>query len=175
MALRFLLQPKGYDMADTYQSPTQASTGAGLGGDPAGQPNQYPSSLFGVALPAGTGAPGSTGADRGPSDPTNEPGQYPATEPISGVSLGGTGAPGSAGTVEQGESGGTTITYSLPGFYKGEGVSLQASTVDTISGPNDWTAPPGNYPPVHPLAGTPSPTGTGAGEGRVMRGGRAVG
>lgn len=162
-------------MADTYQSPSAGNTGAGLGGDPAGQPGQYPTSLFGVALPQGTGAPGTMGAaDEAAKDPTNQPGQYPGVEPISGVDLGGTGAPGSPGTVEQGEAGGQTITYSLPGFYKGENVDLQASTVDTISGPNDWTAPPGNYPPVHPLAGTPSPTSTGAGQGRVMRGGRAV-
>lgn len=162
-------------MADTYQSPAQGNLGAGLGGDPAGQPGQYPASLFGVALPQGTGAPGTPGADRAPADPTNEPNQYPATEPISGVALGGTGAPGSPGASPGNEDTGQTITYSLPGFYKGEGVDLQASTTDSISGPNDWTAPPGNYPPVHPLAGTPSPTGTGAGQGRVMRGGRAVG
>jgi hypothetical protein len=159
-------------MADTYYSPNQKASGAGLGGDAAGQPNQYPSSLFGVGLPQGTGAPGSQGAS-GTADPSNQPGQYPATEPISGVKLGGTGAPGSQGATDD-TTGDQTITYTTPGFYKGEGVDLTASTTDAVSGPGDWTAPPGNYPPQHPLAGTPSPTSTGAGQGRVMRGGRAV-
>jgi hypothetical protein len=164
-------------MADTYQSPAQPTSGTGAAQDPTNTPGQYPSSLFGVDLPQGTGAAGTEGATDGNrvTDPTGQPGQYPATEPISGVSLGGTGAPGSEGAMDGPEDAGdVSVTYSLPGFYKGEGVDLVTSTQADISGPDDWTAPVGNYPPQHPLAGTPTPTSTGAGQGRVMRGGRAV-
>jgi hypothetical protein len=44
---------------------SEALSGARLGGDPVNEPGQYPSSLFGVALPQGTGAPGSQGAQNG--------------------------------------------------------------------------------------------------------------
>jgi hypothetical protein len=160
-------------MADTYTSPPEPALGASPGRDGINQPGQYPSSLFGVGLPQGTGAPGTGGAS-GTSDPTLQPGQYPSKEPISGVSLDGTGAPGSQGATDN-TTGDQTITYSLPGFYKGEGVSNVSSTTDAVSGPGDWTAPPGNYPPQHPVTGSHSPTSTGAGQGRVMRGGRQVG
>lgn len=160
-------------------NPGGAANGA-YGGESVNQPGQYPKSLFGVDLPQGTGAAGSEGASPGNriTDSTGEPGQYPATEPISGVTLGGTGAPGSQGAVEGSEdSGDVTVTYSPPGFYKSQsqGVDPTITTLADISGPDDWTAPPGNYPPQHPLAGTPTPTSTGAGQGRVMRGGRQVG
>jgi hypothetical protein len=165
------LSGEGFSMAD-YESPNQKTSGAGLGGDATGQPGQYPSSLFGVGLPQGTGAAGSNGAS-GAKDPTNAVGQYPSTEPISGVTLGGTGAPGSPGATEPME-GGTSVTYQTPDFYKGDGVTMTATKTDEISGPNDWTAPPGTYPPQHPITSTPVPTSTGAGQGRVLRGGRRV-
>jgi len=159
-------------------NPGGAASGAHLGDDPTNQPGQYPSALFGVGLPQGTGAPGTEGASLGNrlTDPTGEPGQYPATEPISGVTLGGTGAPGSQGAVE-GAEGDTVITYSPPGFYKGEsqGVSQTVTTTDSISGPNDWTATPQAAPTTHPISGTQISNDTGAGTGRVMRGGRSVG
>lgn len=157
-------------------NPGGAASGA-YGGDPSNQPGQYPMSLFGVGLPQGTGAAGTEGASPGTSvsDPTGEPGQYPHTEPISGVTLGGTGAPGSQGAVE-GSEGDTVITYSPPGFYKGEsqGVNPTITTTDSISGPGDWTATPQGAPTTHPISGTSMSNDTGAGQGRVMRGGRAV-
>lgn len=159
-------------------NPGGAANGAFSGDDATNQPGQYPNSLFGVGLPQGTGAAGTEGASPGNrlTDPTGEPGQYPATEPFSGVALGGTGAPGSQGAVE-GAEGDTTITYSPPGFYKGEsqGVNPTITTTDSISGPNDWTATPQGAPTTHPISGTPLSNDTGAGQGRVMRGGRAVG
>ncbi|HEX7996712.1 MAG TPA: hypothetical protein VF506_22570 [Streptosporangiaceae bacterium] len=157
---------------------TAGALGAYAGDDATNQPGQYPSSLFGVALPQGTGAAGTEGASPGNrlTDSTGEPGQDPATEPISGVTLGGTGAPGSQGAVE-GNEGSTTITFSPPGFYKSEsqGVQPTITTTDSISGPNDWTATPQGAPTTHPISGTSISNDTGAGQGRVMRGGRAVG
>lgn len=159
-------------------NPGGAANGMSGPGESVNQPGQYPMSLFGVGLPQGTGAAGSEGATPGNrlSDPTGEPGQYPATEPISGVSLGGTGAPGSQGAVE-GNEGDMVITYSPPGFYKGEsqGIDPTITTTDSISGPNDWTATPKAAPTTHPISGTSISNETGAGQGRVMRGGRAVG
>lgn len=162
-------------MTAPYANPKGSAQASGTAtpSDPSNQPGQYPASLFGVALPQGTGAPGTEGAlsSNRLTDAAGEPGQYPATEPISGVTLGGTGAPGSQGATPAPEdSGDTTVTASNPSFYSSTAKTVQAD----ISGPDDWTAPPGNYPPQHPLAGTPSPTSTGAGQGRVMRGGRQV-
>jgi hypothetical protein len=94
-------------------------SGQGRPSDPSLEPNQYPTpgaSFFGIALPDGTGAPGTQGGytpiedtadavvtvtppggagpDRvvpadlnGPDDWTGVSSQYPLTEPISGVSL----------------------------------------------------------------------------------------
>lgn len=159
-------------------NPGGAASGTGGGGDPANQPGQYPMSNFGVSLPQGTGAAGTEGATPGNrvTDPAGQPGQYPATEPISGVTLGGTGAPGSQGATE-GAEGDTTITYTPPGFYKGEsqGVFPTITTTDSISGQGDWTAPPQAAPTTHPISGTSISNDTGAGQGRVLRGGRAVG
>jgi|SRR5215475_2033461 len=147
-------------------------------GDEVNQPNQYPGSLFGVALPQGTGAPGTAGAG-GVADPTNEPGQL--NEGISGLGpsdIADTGAPGSQGATNT-EGGPDSVSYSSANFYKGESepASLSESKSDHISGTDDWTqANDGSYGGGKYLPGVQgnTPTSTGAGGGRVMRGGRAV-
>lgn len=159
-------------MADNYTSPSSPAHGVAPGRDGVNQPGQYPDSLFGIGLPRGTGAAGSDGAPAR-TDATTMGGQYPSTEAISGVGLDGTGAPGSQGATDQ-VTGAQTVTYTITDFYKAENQSTEATISDSIGGPSDWTATPGNYPPQHPVSGSHSPTSTGAGQGRVMRGGRAV-
>src|ERR1043166_8205427 len=107
------------------------------GTDPTNEPGQYPGSLFGVGLPQGTGAPGTTGASGG-ADPSNEPGQL--NEGISGLGpsdTANTHAPGSSGQ-QNGSGGGTTVSYTRPGSFL-SGTNQQDTTSDNISGPGDWT------------------------------------
>ena len=145
--------------------------------DPTQEPGNYSASLFGVALPQGTGAPGSAGAG-GAADPTNEPGQL--NEGISGLGpadIANTGAPGSAGATNSG-AGGDAVAYTRPGSYL-SGTYQQDTVNDSISGPGDWTqAIDGSYagggPQLPGIKGN-EPTSTGAGGGRVLRGGRSVG
>ena len=157
-------------------SGSAAQSGTPGGGDPTTEPGNYSASLFGVALPQGTGAPGSAGAS-GPSDPTNEPGQL--NEGISGegpAQTAETGAPGSAGASNN-EGGPDAVSYTLPGSYLSG--TYESDTVnDSISGSQDWTqAIDGSYGGGPQLPGIDGnmPSGTGAGAGKVMRGGRAVG
>jgi hypothetical protein len=145
--------------------------------DPTFVKGNYAQSLFGVALPQGTGAPGSQGAVPGSGDPSNEPGQV--NEGISGLGpdvIASTGSPGTAGQQNQ-SSGPDTITYTRPGSYL-SGTYTSDTVHDSISGPNDWTqAIDGSYgddePQLPGIRGN-MPTGTGAGEGRVLHGGREV-
>jgi hypothetical protein len=154
-----------------------AFSGTGTQPDPSTEPGQYPASLFGVALPQGTGAPGTAPAPRG-GDPTNEPGQL--NEGISGLGpaqTANTGSPGSQGATN-GTTGPDRITYTRPGSWL-TGTYQQDVVMDTISGPNDWTqAIDGSYggggPDLPGIAGN-QPSGTGAGQGRVLRGGRGQG
>lgn len=147
------------------------------GTDPTNEPGQYPSSLFGVALPQGTGAAGSAGAS-GAADPTNEPGQL--TEGISGSGpsvTANTGAPGSTGAQNSSGGGPDSVTFTRPGSFL-TGTNVQDTVSDTVSGPADWTqAIDGSYAgggPQLPGVKGNEPTSTGAGGGRVMRGGRSV-
>lgn len=155
-------------------SGAQSGTGSGL--DPTLEPGNYASSLFGVQLPQGTGAPGSGGA-HGPSDPTNEPGQL--NEGISGLGpdqIAHTGAPGSSGAGNN-EGGPDSVKYTLPGSYL-SGTYEQDTVADSVSGTQDWTqAIDGSYGGGPQLPGVQGnmPSGTGAGSGRVLRGGRSVG
>ena len=143
------------------------------GTDPTVEPGQYPSSFFGVSLPMGTGAGGSAGAGGG-ADPTNEPGQL--TEGISGLGASATadtGAPGSGGQ-QNGSGGGTSISYTRPGSFL-SGTNQQDTVTDNISGPSDWTqAIDGSYagggPQLPGISGN-EPTSTGAGGGRILKGG----
>jgi len=142
--------------------------------DPTFEPGQYPSSLFGVGLPQGTGAPGSSTAAGSGADPTNEPGQL--NEGISGEGpsdTADTGAPGSAGA-SNGGSGPDRVTYTEPGSFL-SGTNTTATVSDSISGTGDWTqAIDGSYGGGPKLPGIATPAGTGAGSGRVLRGGRNV-
>lgn len=145
------------------------------GGEVTNEPGQYPSSLFGVALPSDTGAPGSAGAGRG-ADPANQPGQL--TEGISGegpADTADTGAPGSQGATNN-PGGSDSVSYTRPGSYL-TGTNVQDSVSDDISGTGDWTqAHDGSYGGDLNLPGIKGnqPTSTGAGSGRVLRGGRRV-
>jgi hypothetical protein len=142
------------------------------GGEVTGQPGQYPGSIFGVGLPQGTGAPGTAGAGRG-ADPVNQPGQL--TEAISGTGpadTADTGAPGSQGVTE-GAGGADSVTYTRPGSFL-TGTNIQDTVRDDISGTGDWTqAHDGSYGGNLNLPGIVGnqPTSTGAGGGRVLRGG----
>ena len=156
---------------------TGAFSGTHDTADPTVEPGQYPSSLFGVGLPQGTGAGGSAGAS-GVADPVNEPGQL--NEGISGLGpsdTADTGAPGSMGATN-GPAGGTAISYTRPGAFL-TGTNIQDTVTDNISGPNDWTqAIDGSYagggPQLPGIAGN-EPTAGGPryqpGSGRVLRGG----
>lgn len=153
----------------------------GAGGGPADatlEPGAYASDIFGIQLPQGTGAPGSQGASGG-ADPTNQPGEL--DEGFSGLGpqdTANTGSPGSAGVDNTG-GGGQAISYTDPGSYLGG--TYQTHTVnDEVSGPRDWSqAADGLYTGEgNKMPGIVQADGgladTGAGQGRVMRGGRAV-
>lgn len=159
--------------SDGHSRPGKLNAGTG-GGDPTNEPGQYPGSLFGVALPQGTGAPGTAGAQPGSGDATNQPGQ--TSEGFAGISMTQitqTGAPGSTGA--QNHAGGSDqVTFTHPGSYS-SGTYTQETLSDSVSGPDDWTqandgAYGGGGPQLPGIAGN-EPAGTGAGLGRVRRGG----
>ena len=141
---------------------------------------QDPPSLFGIPISYDTGAAGTPapgGQSMSGADPTNVPNQYPGKEPLSGVALGGSGAPGSAG-VSHGdpEPGGTPITVTRPGAFMAGPVGGQPGTqgvvvTQQIGGASDSTGMTDQSPAVHPVTGTPTPEDSGAGRGHVMRGG----
>lgn len=172
-------QNVGYgDVAGAKQ--TNAFSGMPHGSlDPTLEPGNYGDSIFGVRLPQGTGAPGSQGAtyDAG-VDPTLEPGQL--NEGLSGLGpsqVAETGAPGSMGA-SNGGTGPDSVSYTRPGSYL-SGTYVQDTVSDSVSGSSDWTqAIDGSYggggPQLPGIAGN-EPTSTGAGAGRVLRGGRAQG
>ena len=166
--------PPGHGSSMTREA--DAYAGTARGGDATAEPGQYPGSLFGVPLPQGTGAPGTAGAS-GMADSTNEPGQL--SEGISGLGpadIASTGAPGSA-PAPTSQGGPDTVRFTRPGSYL-SGTYAQDTVNDSISGTADWTqAIDGSYAGAGPqLPGIKGnePTSTGAGEGRVMRGGRSV-
>jgi len=162
---------------DEQQSPPQAAAGVKISGlDPTLEPGNYGPSVFGAAIPQGTGAPGGApGHESG--DSTLETGQL--WEGFSGLGpadIANTGAPGSMGA--QSTAGGPdTVTYTRPGSAI-SGTNKTDTVHDSISGHDDWTqAIDGSYgggPQLPGVAGN-MPDGTGAGGGRVLRGGRAVG
>ena len=147
------------------------------GTDPTVEPGQYPSSLFGVNLPQGTGAGGSSGASGG-ADPVNEPGQL--NEGISGLGpsdTANTGAPGSQGAMN-GSAGGTAISYTRPGSFL-SGTNQQDTVNDSVSGTSDWTqAIDGSYagggPQLPGISGNEPTSGGGRyqpGSGNILKGG----
>lgn len=170
-------QQPGYGGLASAPPDAQANSGTpNAAVDPTNQLGQTPSSIFGAAIPQTTGAPGSTGAQPGTADPTNQPGQ--TTEGFSGEGpsqIASTGAPGSAGA-QNGGAGPDSVKYTDPGSYL-SGTYQQDTVSDSVSGTDDWTqAIDGSYGGSKNLPGIAgnTPTTTGAGAGRVLRGGRAV-
>lgn len=163
-------QPDAVGVPPAQDDPTQVS-------------GQDPQSLFGIPISydsgaGGTPAPG--GEAQGAHD-VNQPNQYPGKEPISGVTLDGSGAPGSAGVdPDAAPPGARPVTVSDPNNFAGHaggGSGTQFITVtDAVSGPGDWTATQDNYPPRLPVIPgdfypVPGGEGNNAGRGRVLRGG----
>lgn len=126
-------------------------------------PGQYPAPAWtGYGLPVQdetSGAAGSSPAgghvvDQGD---TVQPGQYPAREDFTGVPLGGSGAPGSAGIgygpQGAGAGGPDSVTYTKDTTWKSEhdpqGLSpgyVQNQTGGQVAGPGNWTeANPQSY------------------------------
>ena len=168
-------------MATQVQVPAAADSGSIGANDPTLVSGQDPNDLFGIAISYDSGAEGTSGASAQPmGDPTNEPGQYPSTEPISGVELDGSGAPGSDGAGDLSNSpAGQMFTITDPNYTAGRpgGGSgnqfIQAAVA--VGGPNDSTTVPGQYAVSNPMPSLSQPQSTGAGTGRVMRGGRMNG
>lgn len=167
-------------MANILTPPPGDVSAAQGASDPTLVSVQDPSSIARIGLAYSTGAgagsapPG--GEHQGAHD-TSQPNQYPATEPISGVTLGETGMPGSQG-IDAGTApaGAAAMQVTNPNNFAGNaggGSGTQMIGVsDAISGPDDWTATQDNYPPGRPLLpGNFYPAMTGAGEGSVMVGG----
>jgi len=151
-----------------------------IDGDATLMPGQYPASLFGVPLPQasspGTGGALSGGDFGGAADPTTEPGQYPPTEPVSGVKLdvGGAGTfqPDPKAGVQPGDGSGTAKTLDITG------VDLMANTTHevsaTVDGTGDWTAAQGYYPDDEPITGVALPHVLGAARGDYQPAGGSV-
>jgi hypothetical protein len=176
-------------MADTHPGYTGARratesgrSGTAGGTDDTTQPGQYPPrndhGIFGGPLPAGTGAPGSSGGAGASADPTAEAGQLTGSDlgNVSAAETNRTGAPGSSGA-NPGTGGGTSVSYTDPGSYLGG--TYESDTVSgDIDGPGNWTEANvsgyGTSGPQLPGIKGNQPTSTGAGQGRVLRGGRAV-
>lgn len=172
-------------MANIFQPPASDVSASQGSADPTLVSGQDPSMAFGIQMPystgAGAGTPPPGGEHQGAHD-VNQPNQYPAAEPVSGVALtGGTGMPGSQGVDDGGPpAGASTMLVSDPNNFAGHaggGSGTQMIPVtDAVSGPDDWTATQDNYPPATPIIpGNFYPAATGAGAGRVLRGGYANG
>jgi len=188
-------------MADTVFQPPVPGKSGDDGGPPApGVPHaagvdnqntlvsgQDPDSFLGIPYSYNTGLGGSAapGGDSvgNPSDPSNQPNQYPSTEPISGVTLDETGAPGSQGApADVINSPGTAMLVSDPNYTAGRpgagasggnGSGTQMVPVSVaIGGPQDSTLVQGQYPPARPLPdGAFYPTSDGVGKGDILVGG----
>ena len=169
-------------MAEKISVPGDAGPAWGGVQDPTLEGGQIPKSMFGMDATGffQTGAQGTAGAAGQPEgDPTNQPGQYQATEPISGVSLtGGTGAPGGPGANPAGrpESGGAMVMITDPNYTAGRpggGSGNQFIPVPAaVGGGGDATTLPGQYdsgvPNAMPSMSQPADA---APPGRVLHGG----
>ncbi len=164
-------------MAEIVTPPAAADSGSIGPNDPTLVSGQDPNNLFGIAISYDSGAQGTAGASGQPEgDPTNEPGQYPSTEPISGVTLGGSGAPGGQGANPGDRPGEMSVTITDPNYTSGKpggGSGNQFIQADVaVGGPGDTTTVPGQYASgAQNLPAMAQPEDTGAGRGRVMRGG----
>src|SRR5215472_13479897 len=126
--------------------------------DPSQVSGQDPQSMFGIPVSYQSGAGGTPAPCGEPlaAHDVNQPNQYPAREPISGVTLNGSGAPGSAGiNPDDTPAGATAMTVSDPNNFAGHaggGSGTQLITVsDAVGGIDDWTATQNNYPPQFPV------------------------
>ena len=163
-------------MADkAVPPPGDAAPDWGAPQDPTLVSGQDPKMLFGIPISYDTGAQGTKFPD-GPVDATNEPGQYPAKEPVSGVALGDTGSPGSAGADPADRPGEQSVTITDPNYTAGRpgggsgNVFIQAPVA--VGGGGDTTTRPGQYDSGNAnLPSLSQPQGTGAGKGRVLHGG----
>lgn len=162
--------------APAREGPT-AQAGVPAAFDATTELGQTPASLFGVALPQGTGAPGTAPAPPG-GDTTNEPGQL--NEGISGLGpdvTAETGAPGSGGATASLGGGPDAVKFTRPGSFL-SGTYVQDQVQDSVSGVTDWTQANdsgyGSGGPQLPGIKGNEPGGTGAGAGRVLRGGRGA-
>jgi hypothetical protein len=165
-------------MADRVVTPAAGDAASIGGNDPTLVSGQNPENLFGVAISYDTGGQGTAGASGGPEgDPTNEPGQYPATEPISGVTLSDTGSPGGPGADPADRPGEMSVTITDPNGMAGKpgggsgNYFIQADVA--VGGGGDSTTMPGQYNSgvADAMPSLSQPQDTGAGRGRVMRGG----
>ena len=159
------------------------------------EPGQYPTTAWSqFGLPEQTQGTGAAGSSANSSEEdtggTNQPGQYPSRETITGVALNGTGAPGTTGVgADMGRGGPDTVAYSRATFYKSQDEpggaqagAITNTTSDSVSGEADWTqANDESYGPGYNMPGvegnTPTP-GSGqfqTGAGSVMYGGRLNG
>ena len=141
---------------------------------------QDPNSLAGIPISystgAGAGTPSPGGQGYGGGDPSNMPNQYPSREPISGVSLDSTGAPGTDGAPPgQVEDPGEMFWVTDPNYTSGKpggGSGTQMIQVPVALGLHDSTTVAGQYPPAAPLpAGNFYPADAGTAGGHVMVGG----
>lgn len=141
---------------------------------------QDPNMLAGIPISYSTGAGAGTsppgGQGYGGGDPSNMPNQYPSKEPISGVALDSTSAPGTQGAPPgQIEDPGEVFWVTDPNYTSGKpggGSGNQMIQVPIAIGLNDATTVAGQYPPAAPLpAGNFYPADTGIAGGRVMVGG----
>jgi len=141
---------------------------------------QNPASLFGIEISYDSGAAGSaTAYGSGENLGTvNQPGQYPSKETISGVALDGSGAPGGTGAGNpSGHAAGSGVTLTDPNYTAGRpgggsGNQFIQAPVQ-IGGPLDSTTVPGQYADsvATNLPHMSQPESSGAGQGRVLRGG----
>ena len=164
-------------MADKVVTPAAGDAASIGGNDPTLVSGQDPANLFGVAISYDTGAQGTNGAAGQSADATTEPGQYPATEPISGVALGDTGSPGGPGADPGDRPGEMSVTITDPNYMAGRpggGSGNQFITAPVaVGGGGDSTTMPGQYNSGVPdaMPSMSQPQDTGAGKGRVLHGG----
>jgi hypothetical protein len=166
--------------ADDGGGPARPGVPSAGGMDPSLVSGQDPDSIAGIPVSystgagAGTPAPGGQGMAGG--DPSNQPNQYPSTEPISGVTLGGTGMPGTEGAPpDRVEDPGESFWISDPNYTSGKpggGSGNQMIQVPVALGLDDSTTVAGQYPPAKPIVpGDFYPHDSGVTGGHVMVGG----
>ena len=140
-------------------------SGRGVGEDPTTTPGQYPREIFGMPVPQTSGAHGSPPGGPEPES-INQAGQYPDSDPFTGVPYPQAGSgnmqpPGSAGRSPADQSNTAPARVSPPGLFY---ASTEADhDQESIPG-----RPDGMYPPTKNTQGVASPSSTGAGSGSVQ-------